>query len=83
MDAKRKRLRFRCWHRGMKEMDLILGPFADRYLPTLGETEIAQFTALLDEPDPALYAWVSGAETVPAEHSGGVFDLIILFSKSK
>jgi succinate dehydrogenase flavin-adding protein (antitoxin of CptAB toxin-antitoxin module) len=29
LDARRRRLLFRCWHRGIREMDLVLGHFAD------------------------------------------------------
>lgn len=65
-----KRLRMRSWRRGMKEMDLILGPFADARLATLGEPELAAYESLLDENDQDLYRWVSGGAQAPAEHAG-------------
>ncbi len=63
---RRKRLRFRAWHRGTKEADLILGPFADRHLDGFGEADIEGFEALLDRPDPEIMALVTGAAEPPA-----------------
>ena len=56
-----KRLRLRSWRRGTREMDLILGPFAESALPTLDDGALDEYEALLDQPDPDLYAWVCGA----------------------
>lgn len=66
-DTRRKRLRFRSWHRGMQEMDLLLGRFADAHLPSLREDELDQFEALLRCGDQDLYAWITGAQPWPAE----------------
>ena len=63
-----KRLSMRSWRRGMKEMDLILGGYADARLASLSEAEIAAYEALLDENDQDLYKWVSGAAPCPAPH---------------
>ncbi|MBM7066874.1 succinate dehydrogenase assembly factor 2 [Actibacterium sp. 188UL27-1] len=60
-----RRLRMRSWRRGIKEMDLILGSFADRQLADLSDTEIILYDALLSENDQELYAWVTGQETPP------------------
>ena len=49
LDVRRKRLKFRAWHRGIKEMDLIMGTFADTHVATLSETEIDQFEAEIRE----------------------------------
>ena len=46
LDARRRRLLFRCWHRGIREMDLVLGRFADGQLATLSEAELGEFEAL-------------------------------------
>ncbi len=54
-----KRLRMRAWRRGTKEMDLILGPFADTVLPELDDQTRAQFEALLEENDHDLYQWLT------------------------
>src|SRR3990167_975843 len=46
---RRRRLRFRVWHRGMREVDLILGRFADAHLAELDEADLSSFEALLGE----------------------------------
>lgn len=52
-----KRLRFRSWHRGTKEADLMIGGFFDRYGDTWNDAEIAWFEALMDEEDVEIMAW--------------------------
>ncbi len=64
-----KRLRMRSWRRGIKEMDLILGAFADHHLSALGEDDIALYDRLLSENDHDLYAWCSGQQDCPSEYS--------------
>lgn len=63
-----KRLKIRSWRRGIKEMDLILGPFADKGMRQLTTAELDRYEALLGENDQDLYTWFSGREPVPAEH---------------
>jgi antitoxin CptB len=67
--VRERRLRLRSWRRGIREMDLILGGFADARLSGLSEAELAQYDALLSENDQDLYAWVSGREEVPEGHA--------------
>lgn len=64
-----KRLRMRSWRRGTKEMDLILGPFADDRLADLNPEMLDQFEDLLGENDHDLYRWVSGQEDFPTYFS--------------
>ena len=64
---RRKRLRYRAWHRGTKESDIILGTFADAKLPSLENDGLDAFEALLDVPDPVIYDWVTGRVPVPDE----------------
>lgn len=54
-----KRLHMRSWRRGMKEMDMILGPYADGPLASLNEGELAVYETLLDENDQLLYRWIT------------------------
>ena len=63
---RRKRMRFRASHRGFKEMDLILGRFAEERLDSLTDAELDQFEAILDAADGPLYHWITGKEDVPA-----------------
>lgn len=65
-----KRLRMRAWRRGTREMDLILGPFADEVLPVLDMAEVEVFEALLAENDHDLYGWLSARITGSAEAAG-------------
>ena len=60
MDARRRKLKFRAWRRGFREMDLLMGSFADQHLDQYGETELDQFEALLNLPDWEVYAWLVG-----------------------
>ena len=62
---RRKRLRYRAWHRGTKEMDLILGPFADAHTEAMDAADLDRLEALMNEEDPPLLKWVMGQETPP------------------
>jgi len=64
-----KRLRMRSWRRGIKEMDLILGGFADARLAGLDGATLDAYEALLEENDWDLYYWVTGAQDAPAAHA--------------
>lgn len=68
-EARLKRLRMRSWRRGTKEMDLILGPYADANLAAMDAAALDAYEALLAENDQDLYRWASGAEPVPARHA--------------
>ncbi len=63
----RKRLAWRASRRGIKEMDIIVGGFADAQLPTMTPQELVTFEALLEIPDQQLLSWVTNQETVPSE----------------
>jgi antitoxin CptB len=63
-----KRLKFRSWHRGTREADLVLGRFADRYLDELSESDLDAYERLLGEEDPDLWDWLTGMAPVPATH---------------
>jgi antitoxin CptB len=76
LDDRRKRLLFRCWHRGTREMDLLLGRFADAEIATLADAELAELERLLEIPDPDLYAAVTGDKPLSAEFASAVFDRI-------
>ena len=61
-----KRLRMRAWHRGIKEMDLILGGWADRHLEEADDATLDAFETVLAEADHDLYQWVSGQQVPPS-----------------
>jgi antitoxin CptB len=72
-ENRRKRLLFRAQRRGFKEVDLIFGQYAENHLATLDAAGLDQFEALLTAPDQEVYAWLRGAEAVPAEYDNPVF----------
>ena len=73
-DKRLQRLRFRSWHRGMREMDLVLGTFADAHLSHFGPEELDQYEALLSESDPDLYNWITGAHPPPDIHNHAIMN---------
>jgi antitoxin CptB len=79
LDDRRKRLLFRCWHRGTREMDLILGRFADSEIASLRDNELAQLERLIDVPDPDLYAALTGGKALAGEYASALFDRIKAF----
>jgi antitoxin CptB len=79
LDDRRKRLLFRSWHRGTREMDLILGRFADAGIADLSDDELAEFERLLEVPEPDLYAALTGKLPPSPEIACGLFDRIKAF----
>jgi antitoxin CptB len=79
LDDRRKRLLFRCWHRGTREMDLIVGRFADAHLPDLSDAELTELEQLIELPDPDLYAALTGAGDIPQALARGVFERMRTF----
>lgn len=79
LDTRRKRLLFRCWHRGTREMDLILGRFADAEIATLADDELTALERLIELPDPDLYAALTGDRQLDPEYAGALFDRIKAF----
>ncbi len=66
-EARLKRMKMRSWRRGTKEMDLILGPWADAHLAGLSAPELEDYELLLAENDQDLMAWILGSSTPPAD----------------
>jgi antitoxin CptB len=79
LDDRRKRLLFRCWHRGTREMDLILGRFADAEIATLSDDEVTELAHLIEIPDPDLYAALIGDRPLAPEDAGALFERIKSF----
>jgi antitoxin CptB len=73
LDPRRRRLRYRAWHRGTREMDLVMGAFADAALAELASAEVDAFEALIEVPDPDLFAWLTGTAPVPAAYDTPLF----------
>ena len=75
-DARRRRLTVRAWRRGLRELDLLFGFYADAHVASLGETDLAEFERLLDQEDAPMLAWMMGFEPVPTEVDTPLFRAI-------
>jgi len=79
LDDRRKRLLFRCWHRGTREMDLILGRFADTTIADLSDVELTELENLIEIPDPDFYAALTGDGLLASQYAGPLFERIKAF----
>jgi antitoxin CptB len=73
LDTRRRRAAYRAHHRGTKEMDWLVGRFAEAYLDELSEPALAEFEWFLELPDPELQKWILD----PSGPTGGAFDELI------
>lgn len=71
-----KRLRFRAWHRGVKEADLLIGGFFDAHHAGWHEAEIDLFETLLEEQDVEIMAWAMGTAPVPERYQGAIMSAL-------
>ncbi len=65
-----KRLRFRAWHRGVKEADLLVGGFFDAHHAGWDDGQIDWFESFMEEQDVDIMAWAMGTAAVPARWEG-------------
>ncbi|MDQ0468819.1 FAD assembly factor SdhE [Labrys wisconsinensis] len=79
LDPRRRRLLFRAWHRGTREMDLLMGPFCDAEIGTLGEEDVAAFERLIEAEDHDLYDWITGTAATPDIHDTGLMHKLRAF----
>ena len=79
MDDRRKKLQFRAWRRGFREIDLILGGFADKHLAALTADQLDAFEQLLDAPDQDVFAWITDQAPAPADYETETLALIRAF----
>ena len=79
MEPRRKKLLFRSWHRGMREMDLIMGRFAEERLDGMSDAELDTFELLIEAPDRDLLAWITGREPTPGNYDTTVFRALKAF----
>ena len=79
LDDRRKRLLFRCWHHGTREMDLILGRFADAEIAAMRDDELTELERLIEVPDPDLYAALISDKPLAPGYAGPLLDRIRAF----
>lgn len=80
LDDRRKRLLFRSWHRGIKEMDLVLGPFAEQKLEELTDAQLDEYEVFLEINDHDLFKWLSGRAPVPEDQDTEIYRIVKQFS---
>ena len=66
-DARRKRALYRAWHRGTRELDMLLGRYAEANIPAMGEAALDRFEALMEAPEPQIMEWIAGRAEPPPE----------------
>lgn len=76
-EIRRKRLLWRATHRGIKEMDLILGGFVTRNLQSFSEAEVAELERIMEIPDQDMLSWATRQQPVPAEHTSALLARIL------
>jgi antitoxin CptB len=74
LDPRRRRILVRAWRRGIREMDLVIGGFADAEIGTLDEAELDQLETLMDEDDGDILKWVTGEAETPERFRTAVFE---------
>ena len=79
VEIRRKRLRYHSWHRGTKELDLVLGQFAEKHLPNMDEPDLDLYEAIINENEHDIYAWLARRETIPPEHDHHIMEMILDF----
>src|ERR1700691_98935 len=79
LDVRRRKLLFRAWRRGVREMDLIVGRFADVFIDRFDDAALDDFEQLIEAPNAALYAWVVGDEAAPQNYDTAVLRQLIAF----
>ncbi|MGE4528957.1 MAG: succinate dehydrogenase assembly factor 2 [Rhodospirillaceae bacterium] len=83
VEIRRKRLMFRSAYRGMKELDLVIGAFAEAKLAGFGAEELRQYEAILDVPDSDLLDWLCGKSEVPTAMDTAVMRELMEFDYVK
>ena len=73
LDPRRRKILFRAWHRGMREMDLIMGRFADDAIAGFSDAELDEFERLIEVLDRDLLSWMTGGAPVPEKYDTELF----------
>lgn len=82
LSPRRRKILYHAWHRGTRELDLLLGRFADHAISELTEAELDGFEALLEVDDRELFGWILGTAVIPDSAPKAVFDKVIAFARA-
>jgi antitoxin CptB len=83
LSERRRKLLFRSWHRGIREMGLIMGGFADAAIAAMTDGELDELERLLDVPDQEIYSWFTGEGVAPAQFDSALFKRMREFSNRR
>jgi len=81
LDVRRRRVLFRAWHRGIREMDLIMGRFADAAIGEMTDAELDEFERLIEVPDRDLFRWITGEIETPENYRSALLDRLKSFHR--
>lgn len=70
IEIRRRRAAWRAAHRGTKELDILIGGFAEAKLAEMDEAALSHFEAFLTVPDPELQGWILGGDEPATEFAG-------------
>jgi antitoxin CptB len=79
LDPRRRKILYRCWHRGMREVDLLLGQFADARIQHLSEAELDQLETFMEAQDADIFSWFAGSKPVDPAFDAPIFETIRAF----
>jgi len=79
LDVRRRRVLFRAWHCGIREMDILMGRFADAEIGTVSEAELDELERLIEVPDRDLFRWLTGEDEVPPNYDTALFHRLRAF----
>lgn len=77
LDPRRKRIIWRATHRGIREMDFVVGTFVKERIAAADEAELAELERILEIPDQDLMAWMTGALPVPADQTSSLLEQML------
>lgn len=81
LSLRRRKILYHAWHRGTRELDLLLGRFADNAIGNLTDGELDEFEALLEVDDRELFGWILGKLPVPETAPKAVFSKVLAFAR--
>ncbi|ABV85018.1 MULTISPECIES: FAD assembly factor SdhE [Rickettsia] len=76
-----KKLFYRSKNRGCREMDYILGSFAEKYLSLMDEKKLGSYSLILDQNDNDLYNWINNKSSAPSYLDAEIIDKLRKIAK--
>ena len=76
MDEVLRALKYRAWHRGTREADMMIGGFFDAHHASWNADDRALFASMLEEQDVDIMAWAIGTAEPPERFAGPMIDAL-------